>query len=294
MPGKPNRKMDKDQLDRRLFQLFLVGLAILPFLLPAGIRGGVFDIFSSPGPASIDIREIMRDTEEIIRDARELSEDYVTGSIRRNRRLITGIQEDLEPGFFGPSEEERMEILQDGIEMLRDLYRDLNDRKDSVSGRLRGHLKDITDYIEDQEDAIAKEKKYLKHLEDELYTLIDDYSGKNLDVKQRAIETRILLTRQRITLLDGFLTDYAKLTRIFKKANRQVAAFIFVISVNTKVYEEAFETLAMKKDFKTARRMLNDINLDEGAPEDLMENWEKLMEMVIQLNTQATEIIEAG
>lgn len=286
--------MRKSRGGMRFFVALLAGLSLMMLLMPTDLCGGVFDLFFPPGPASIDINEIVRDTEEIVLDARALSEDYVTTGIRRNRRLVTSIREDLEPGFFGPSEEERMEILKDGIEKLRDLYRDLYDRKDSVSGRFRGYLEDIADFIEEQENALGKEKKYLKHLEDELFGLSADYGGKNLEIQQRAVETRILLSRQRIALLDGFLKEYSRLPRVFKQASRQVAAFIFVISVNAKVYEEAFETLSMKKDFKTGLKTLNDIVLDERAAQDLMENWEELMNMVIRLNEQATEILEAG
>ena len=253
------------------------------FLTASNAQAGLFDSlkFWKAKPSNINIAKINEGTVDAKEDMVKLSKKYVIKQIEKNNKYVAKAKSQISPDFWKQADaEQKFDVLYKEIKRMNKFYGKLAEKWPDVESEIDEDMDQIQSFMEDQDDALEQDAKWLKKLQKDLSGVNAAYSGKEREVRKRSLNERIRITKSRMKMIREFKADYGKIYPFFEKLKGQMDLWGLIVTENAAVYEETFNTLTVDKDSRHAYDTLLTFKSYDHIVNDLMDSWENLEKMI--------------
>lgn len=271
------------------------------FCTAEGAFASVFDTIKDMivGEEDLSVQNIVKETQDIKDEVKELSDDYVIKSIKKYNSLISQMRSEVNSKswyVFKKDDAEKFNIIINGIGKIKDLYVGLKKDKIKVKEKMRSYIEDIKKFNEALKHKIPEEIRIKEDLERQ-YNSIDSnasYTHEEKEIKKKGLQKRIGFADRRIKLRNEFKNNYQRIIPVMKSADKSIGRFIFVIEESADVYTDAYNTLKLQRDINNAYRTIEELKSLDYLSEDIMKSWANLENIVKVLTDQVVGFDKAG
>lgn len=246
----------------------------------------------------ITIHELVSKTKETKEGVRDLSNDYVVTSIEKYNKIISDIRHEVSSKswlIFNKEDQEKFNIILDGIGKIKDLYVKLRNEKNDVKKLMYSYIEDVTKFNNAIKVKIYEEENLKSILEAEYRKISSgniSYSSENKQIKLASLQQRITFAQRRIEMLKDFSNNYRKLLPIIINADKSIDKFIFIVDESADVYTDAYNTLKLQKDINNAYRTIEELKSIDYLSENIIKSWSDLDSIVTILTNQVGNLEE--